>query len=201
MGQITVERNIGGIDGLCIITPAVHGDPRGCFVETYNQRDMEEAGFRFRFVQDNQSSSVGGVLRGLHYQKQYPQAKLVRVIRGEVFDVVVDLRKGSSTFGQACSILLTAENRKQCLIPRGFAHGYLVLSDFAEFCYKCDDYYHPADEGGIAWNDPALGIAWPRLEGAYRGTPDAEGYTVNGKPLILSDRDRRWGGLRDTFMF
>ena len=201
MGQITVEKNVNGIIGLCVITPAVHGDSRGYFMETYHQRDMEEAGLNYAFVQDNQSASSKGVLRGLHYQKQYPQTKLVRVIRGEVFDVAVDLRKDSPTFGKHCGVLLSEENRKQFLIPRGFAHGFLVLSDFAEFCYKCDDFYHPNDEGGVAWNDPEIGIAWPKLEGAYRGTPAAAGYTVDGVPLNLSDKDQKWMGLKDTFTF
>jgi len=158
MGQIKVEKNIGGIEGLCIITPAVHGDNRGYFMETYSQRDMEEEGLFYNFVQDNQSSSVRGVLRGLHFQKQYPQTKLVRVINGSVFDVAVDLRSGSATYGKHYGIELTEENKKQFLIPRGFAHGFLVLSDVAEFCYKCDDFYHANDEGGMAWNDPDIGI-------------------------------------------
>ena len=195
MGQITVEKNLGGIEGLCVITPALHGDSRGSFMETYSQRDMAEAGLDITFVQDNQSMSVRGVLRGLHFQKQYPQTKLVRVIRGEVFDVAVDLRKGSATFGQWHGDLLSAENRRQFLIPRGFAHGFLVLSDEAEFCYKCDDFYHPNDEGGLAWNDPAIGVIWPGVEGAYQGTASAEGYTYRGTPLILSAKDQNWPGL------
>ena len=149
MGQITVEKNVGGIEGLCIITPAVHGDARGYFMETYNQQDMDEAGLTMRFVQDNQSSSPKGVLRGLHFQKQYPQGKLVRVVRGNVFDVAVDLRKGSATYGKWFGMELSAENKKQFYIPEGFAHGYLVLSDYAEFCYKCTDFYHPGDDGEI----------------------------------------------------
>ena len=201
MGQIAVEKNVNGIAGLCVITPAIHGDSRGYFSETYNQRDMAEAGLDYIFVQDNQSASARGVLRGLHYQKQFPQTKLVRVIRGEVFDVVVDLRKDSPTFGKHYGLLLSEENRKQFLIPKGFAHGFLVLSEIAEFCYKCDDFYHPNDEGGLAWNDPEIGIAWPKLEGTYRGTPAAEGYTVDGTPLILSDKDQKWRGLKDTFTF
>ena len=142
MGQIHVDYNVGGIEGLCVIAPAVHGDSRGYFTETYSQRDMAEAGLDIQFVQDNQSMSTKGVLRGLHFQKQYPQTKLVRVIRGSVFDVAVDLRSGSDTFGQWHGELLTEENKRQFLIPRGFAHGFLVLSDVAEFCYKCDDFYH-----------------------------------------------------------
>ena len=201
MGQITAVKNVGGIEGLCLITPAVHGDSRGYFMETYNQKDMEEAGLFYNFVQDNQSSSTKGVLRGLHFQKQFPQAKLVRVIRGTVFDVAVDLREGSKTYGKWHGELLTEEGRQQFLIPRGFAHGFLVLSDIAEFCYKCDDFYHPDDEGGMAWNDPEIGIEWPLLEGAYRGTPSAEGYTVDGIPLKLSDKDQKWLGIKETFHF
>jgi len=201
MGQITVERDVSGIAGLCVITPAVHGDARGYFVETYNQRDMEKAGFRISFVQHNQSMSVKGVLRGLHFQKQYPQTKLVRVIRGAVFDVAVDLRKGSPTFGKHHGEILTEENKKQFLVPRGFAHGFLVLTDEAEFCYLCDDFYHPNDEGGMAWNDPEIGIQWPGVTGEYRGTPSAEGYAIDGVPLNLSEKDQKWLGFRDTFTF
>ena len=201
MGQITVEKNVNGIAGLCVITPALHGDSRGYFMETYNQHDMEEAGLNYVFVQDNQSASTKGVLRGLHYQKHFPQTKLVRVFRGEVFDVVVDLRKDSPTFGKHYGILLSEENRKQFLIPKGFAHGFLVLSDIAEFCYKCDDFYHPNDEGGLAWNDPEIDIAWPKLEGNYHGTASADGYTVDGIALNLSDKDQKWLGLKDTFTF
>lgn len=201
MGQILVERDLDGIKGLCLITPAVHGDSRGYFMETFSQRDMEEAGFDITFVQDNQSMSTKGVLRGLHFQKQYPQTKLVRVIKGEVFDVAVDLRKSSDTYGHWHGELLTEENKKQFLIPRGFAHGFLVLSETAEFCYKCDDFYHPNDEGGMAWNDPAIGIVWPRLQGSYNGTASAEGYSVDGTPLNLSEKDQKWLGIKDTFKF
>ncbi len=202
MGQITVEKNIDGIEGLCVITPAVHGDNRGYFMETYNANDMKEAGLDILFVQDNQSMSAKGVLRGLHFQKQYPQTKLVRVIRGEVFDVAIDLRSGSATFGKYHGELLTADNKKQFLIPRGFAHGFLVLSDTAEFCYKCDDFYHPNDEGGMAWNDPEIGIRWPEVTGSYPGSADASGYTLSdGTPLILSDKDQKWLGIADTFKF
>lgn len=151
MGQIKVDYNVDGIEGLCVISPAVHGDSRGYFMETYNANDMKEAGLDILFVQDNQSMSTKGVLRGLHFQKQYPQTKLVRVIKGSVFDVAVDLRSGSPTYGKYHGELLTEENKKQFLIPRGFAHGFLVLSDTAEFCYKCDDFYHANDEGGMAW--------------------------------------------------
>lgn len=196
MGQITVEKNVGGIEGLCVITPAVHGDHRGYFMETYSQRDMEENGIQIHFVQDNQSMSNKGVLRGLHFQKNYPQTKLVRVIRGSVFDVAVDLRKDSKTFGKWFGVELTEENKKQFLIPRGFAHGFLVLSDVAEFCYKCDDFYHANDEGGLAWNDPKLGIAWLDVVGEYRGSASAEGYTLaDGTKLILSEKDQKWDCL------
>ena len=164
MGQIKVEKNVAGIEGLCVIEPAVHGDSRGYFMETYNQNDMHENGLDMVFVQDNQSMSTKGVLRGLHYQKKYPQGKLVRVIKGSVFDVAVDLRKDSKTFGKWFGIELTEDNKKQFYIPEGFAHGFLVLSDVAEFCYKVTDFYHPGDEGGLMWNDPTIGIDWP-LEG------------------------------------
>ncbi len=198
MSQITVEKNVGGIQGLCVITPTIHGDSRGYFMETYSARDMAEAGLNIVFVQDNQSMSRKGVLRGLHFQKQYPQTKLVRVIKGEVYDVAVDLRADSSTYGKYHGELLTEENKKQFLIPRGFAHGFLVLSDTAEFCYKCDDFYHANDEGGLAWNDPEIGIEWPRLSGCYNGTASSEGYTVDRDPLILSDKDQKWLRLKDT---
>ena len=200
MGQIKVEKNVNGIEGLCVITPAVHGDSRGYFMETYSQRDMEENGLFIPFVQDNQSMSTKGVLRGLHFQKHYPQTKLVRVIRGSVFDVAVDLRTGSKTFGKWYGIELTEENKKQFLIPKGFAHGFLVLSDEAEFCYKCDDFYHGDDEGGLAWNDPAIGITWPQVQGTYNGTPSAQGYTLSdGTPLNISDKDQKWPVLEIQF--
>ena len=196
MGQIQVQKNVGGIEGLCIIEPAVHGDNRGYFMETYNQNDMHEAGLDMVFVQDNQSMSVKGVLRGLHFQKQYAQGKLVRVIKGAVFDVAVDLRQGSETYGKWYGVELTAENHKQFYIPEGFAHGFLVLSDTAEFCYKCTDFYHPGDEGGLAWNDPKIGIRWPDLCGVYNGTASAEGYKMSdGTPLNMSEKDQKWAGL------
>lgn len=202
MGQITVEKNVGGIEGLCVITPAVHGDNRGYFMETYSKRDMAEAGIDIDFVQDNQSGSVKGVLRGLHFQKQYPQTKLVRVIKGSVFDVCVDLRKDSKTYGKWYGVELTAENNKQFLIPKGFAHGFLVLSDSAEFCYKCDDFWHPNDEGGLAWNDPAIGIEWPELTGVYPGSASAAGYSLkDGTALTLSEKDQKWDTLENTFTF
>ena len=202
MGQIKVEKNVGGIEGLCVITPAVHGDSRGYFMETYSLRDMAEAGIDITFVQDNQSMSTKGVLRGLHFQKNYPQTKLVRVIKGSVYDVAVDLRSDSGTYGKWYGVELTDANKKQFLIPRGFAHGFLVLSDTAEFCYKCDDFYHPNDEGGMAWNDPEIGITWPEVTGLYKGSAEAEGYTLaDGTPLNLSEKDQKWLGFKDTFKF
>ncbi len=201
MSQIKVDYDLDGIKGLCLITPAVHGDNRGYFMETYSQRDMEEAGLNITFVQDNQSMSTKGVLRGLHFQKQYPQTKLVRVIKGEVFDVAVDLRADSDTYGKWHGEILTEENKKQYLIPRGFAHGFLVLSDIAEFCYKCDDFYHANDEDGLAWNDPEIGIVWPKVVGEYNGSASAEGYGIDGIALNLSVKDQKWLGIKDTFKF
>ena len=163
MGKITVTPC--DIEGLYVIEPTVFKDERGYFVETYNQNDMKEAGLDMVFVQDNQSMSTRGVLRGLHFQKQFPQGKLVRVVRGKVFDVAVDLRSDSKTYGKWFGVELSAENMKQFYIPEGFAHGFLVLSDEAEFCYKCTDFYHPGDEGGLAWNDPEIGVEWPLEEG------------------------------------
>lgn len=198
MGQIKVEKNAGGIEGLCVIEPAVHGDSRGYFMETYNQNDMKEAGLELVFVQDNQSSSSRGVLRGLHFQKEHPQGKLVRVIRGRVFDVVVDLRKDSDTYGKWHGVELSEENKKQFLIPKGFAHGYLVLSDWAEFCYKCTDFYHPGDEGGLIWNDPDIGIQWPEVKGEYPGNGSSASYQMeDGLPLIMNERDQSWCGIRE----
>ncbi len=179
MGQIKIEKDVDGIEGLCVIEPEIHLDARGYFTESYNQKDMQEAGLNVDFVQDNQSGSVKGVLRGLHYQKEHPQGKLVRVIRGKVYDVAVDIRRGSVTYGKWFGIELSEENRKQLYIPEGFAHGFLVLSENAEFCYKCTDFYYPGDEGGIAWNDPTLGIQWPEIEGEYQ----------------LSEKDKNWKGL------
>ena len=193
MGQIKVTYNLSGIEGLCLIVSTVHGDERGYCMETFSQRDMYEAGLYFSFVQDNQSMSTKGVLRGLHFQKRFPQTKLVRVIKGSVYDVAVDLRAGSPTYGNYHGEILTEDNRKQYLIPRGFAHGFLVLSDVAEFCYKCDDFYHPNDEGGLAWNDPKIGIRWPQVKGEYQGSASAEGYTLeDGTPLNLSEKDQKW---------
>ena len=199
MGQIKVTK--ATIEGLYVIEPTVHGDSRGYFVETYNQNDMHEAGLDMVFVQDNQSMSTKGVLRGLHFQKQYPQGKLVRVIQGTVFDVAVDLRAGSKTYGQWFGVELSEENNKQFYISEGFAHGFLVLSDVAKFCYKVTDFYHPGDEGGLAWNDPEIGIVWPGVKGTYEGTASAKGYCLDGMKLNLSDKDQKWLGIRDTFMF
>ena len=202
MGQIKVEKNVGGIQGLCVIKPTVHGDSRGYFMETYNENDMKEAGLDMVFVQDNQSCSTKGVLRGLHFQKSFPQGKLVRVIKGSVYDVAVDLRSNSETYGKYYGIELTEENKKQFYIPQGFAHGFLVLSDLAEFCYKCTDFYHPGDEGGMAWNDPEIGIQWPQVKGSYQGSASAEGYVMeDGTALNLSDKDQKWLGIKDTFKF
>ena len=184
MGKITVTPC--DIEGLYVIEPTVFKDERGYFVETYNQNDMKEAGLDMVFVQDNQSMSTRGVLRGLHFQKQFPQGKLVRVVRGKVFDVAVDLKSDSKTYGKWFGVELSAENMKQFYIPEGFAHGFLVLSDEAEFCYKCTDFYHPGDEGGLAWNDPEIGVGWPLEEGV---------------DLIISEKDQKWKGLKDTFKF
>lgn len=200
MGQIKVTKC--PIEGLYIIEPTVHGDNRGYFIETYNQNDMHEAGLDMVFVQDNQSMSTKGVLRGLHFQKQYPQGKLVRVIKGSVFDVAVDLRYGSDTYGKWYGVELTEENKKQFYISEGFAHGFLVLSETAEFCYKVTDFYHPGDEGGLAWNDPEIGVEWPQLTGSYNGTPSSKGYILkDGTKLNLSEKDQNWLGLNDTFKF
>lgn len=181
MGKITVETC--DIEGLKIITPTVFGDSRGYFMETYNYNDFAEAGITEKFVQDNQSASKKGVLRGLHFQINYPQDKLVRVVNGEVFDVAVDVRKDSDTFGKWFGVVLSAENKKQFFIPKGFAHGFMVLSDYAEFCYKCTDFYHPNDEGGIYYADKEIGIDWPIPE---------------GMELIMSDKDTKWKGLSET---
>ena len=161
------------IDGVLIIDPQVFGDDRGYFMETFNAEDFKKNHISNVFVQDNQSKSKKGVLRGLHYQVEHPQAKLVRVLEGEVFDVAVDLRKGSTTFGKWVGVTLSGDNKRMFLIPRGFAHGFVVLSDTATFTYKCDDFYHPEDEGGIRYDDPAIGVVWP-----YEGE------------LILSDKDK-----------
>lgn len=179
MGNIKVTAC--DIKGLYVIEPEVHGDERGYFMETYNYNDMKAHGLDMVFVQDNQAKSKKGVLRGLHFQLEHPQGKLVRVISGKVFDVAVDLRPGSETYGKWHGVELSAENKKQFYVPEGFAHGYLVLSDEAEFCYKCTDFYHPGDEGGLLWNDPAVGVEWP----------------TEGLELLLLERDQKWGTLAD----
>jgi len=170
------------IEGVKIVDVNAYGDSRGYFMETYKQSDFVAGGIGCVFVQDNQSSSVRGVLRGLHFQVDHPQSKLVRVVSGKVFDVAVDLRKDSATYGKWEGVVLSAENKRQFFIPRGFAHGFLVLSDSAEFCYKCDDVYHPGDEGGLMWNDPKIGIEWPALDGDD---------LFDESQLVLSDKDRR----------
>ncbi|SDB30107.1 dTDP-4-dehydrorhamnose 3,5-epimerase [Eubacterium oxidoreducens] len=198
MGEIQVEKDVGGIKGLSVITPKVYGDSRGYFVETYNKKDLQDHGLMMEFVQDNQSKSVKGVLRGLHFQIHHPQGKLVRVTKGVVYDVAVDLRADSESYGKWYGIELSESNFKQLYIPEGFAHGFLVLSKEAEFSYKCTDFYHPGDEGGIAWNDPKIGINWPGLYGIYQGDAKAEGYHLeDGTPLILSEKDERWDGIDD----
>lgn len=169
------------IPGVLVVDVRHFPDDRGYFMETYTERDFVQGGIATHFVQDNQSSSTRGVLRGLHYQIKHPQAKLVRVTQGVVFDVAVDLRPESPTYGKWEGVILSAENRRQFFIPRRFAHGFLVLSERAEFCYKCDDYYHPNDEGGLMWNDETIGIEWPLL-----------GASEHEKPLeiLLSEKDR-----------
>jgi dTDP-4-dehydrorhamnose 3,5-epimerase len=174
---LTVEA--GPLEGLYEIHPRVFGDSRGYFFETYSQRDFNAAGLSMVFVQDNQSRSVRGVLRGLHYQKTHPQGKLVRVIEGEVFDVAVDIRPGSPSLGKWHAVILSGEKQNQFYIAPGFAHGFLVLSESAVFAYKCTDFYHPDDEGGIVWNDPALGIVWPDL----------------GMDYLLSEKDKTLPGF------
>jgi dTDP-4-dehydrorhamnose 3,5-epimerase len=167
------------LPGVCVLEPVVHGDPRGFFLEFYNRQTFAQLGIVHTFVQDNHSRSRQGVLRGLHYQLPRPQAKLVRVILGEVYDVAVDVRRGSPTFGAWTGVTLSARNMKLLFMPEGFAHGFYVLSDAAEFCYKCSDFYAPADERGVIWNDPDLAIAWP----------------LQGGPPILSSKDAAYGTL------
>ena len=169
------------IEGVIVVDVKSYGDERGYFMETYKQPDFAKGGIDVNFVQDNQSSSTKGVLRGLHFQINHPQSKLVRVVSGEVFDVAVDLRDGSPTYGKWEGVILSAENRRQFFIPRGFAHGFLVLSETAEFCYKCDDVYHPNDEGGLMWNDPSIGIEWPPLQGKQ---------SFDAGDVILSEKDK-----------
>lgn len=169
------------IKDLYVVEPTVFGDNRGYFMETYSKQAFLEAGLNYDFLQDNQSSSKKGVLRGLHFQKTFPQAKLVRVLKGEVFDVAVDLRAGSPTYGEWVGVLLSEENKKQFMIPRGFAHGFVVVSDYAEFAYKCDELYHPEDEGGLMWNDESIGIEWPDVG-----------------EIILSEKDKKHPSLKDS---
>lgn len=175
--------NETSIEGVYIIEPTVFGDERGYFMETYQKEEFVNAGLNYEFVQDNQSKSKKGVLRGLHFQYTQPQGKLVRVVKGEVFDVAVDLRKDSDTYGKWVGVVLSDDNKKQFFIPEGFAHGFVVLSDEAEFTYKCTDFYKADDEGGIKWDDPEIGIDWP---------------IDNIPELILSDKDKKWKPLKDT---
>ncbi|WP_407935027.1 MULTISPECIES: dTDP-4-dehydrorhamnose 3,5-epimerase [Clostridium] len=170
------------IDGVYVIEPKVFGDNRGYFMETYNKNDFFEAGLKMEFVQDNESKSKKGVLRGLHFQTKHTQGKLVRVTKGQVFDVAVDLRKGSATFGKWEGVILTDENKKQFYVPEGFAHGFLVLSDVAVFNYKCTDYYAPEYDSGVLWNDEDIAIKWP-LDGI--------------EEILLSDKDKIQKGLKD----
>ena len=179
------EKQETGIEGLYVIKPTVFEDNRGFFMETYQKQDFAAIGIAQEFVQDNQSGSTKGVLRGLHFQKEYAQSKLVRVIKGAVYDVAVDLRRDSKTYGKYYGVILTEENKLQLFIPKGFAHGYLVLSEEAEFTYKCDDYYHPGDEGGLIWNDPTIGIQWPL---------DKIGGEEN---IIQSEKDKNWPKLNE----
>ena len=189
MGKFTFTQT--EIPGVVVIEPQVFGDDRGYFMETYQKDQFAEAGIDKEFVQDNQSRSTRGVLRGLHFQKNHTQGKLVRVTRGEVYDVAVDCRPNSATFGKWVGVTLSEENKKMFYIPEGFAHGFLVLSDVAEFCYKVTDFYHPEDEMGIAWNDPDIAVAWPEVVGSYSGSASGEGYTLaDGTPLRLSAKDR-----------
>jgi len=175
------------IDGLVLITPKVFGDERGFFMETYNKKEFFENGLRVNFVQSNHSRSVKGVLRGLHFQKgESAQAKLIRVVRGRVFDVAVDLRPSSATFGQWQGVELSEENKQLFFVPKGFAHGFLALSDMVDFEYQVDNFYQPEAEGGIIWNDPDINITWPKA----------------GK-LIISEKDRRLPSLaqiKDTLV-
>ena len=172
------------IEGVYIIEPTVFGDNRGYFMETYSKKDFEEIGLNYDFVQDNQSKSKKGVLRGLHFQKENSQAKLVRCIKGEVFDVAVDLRPGSLTYGKWEGVRLSEENKKMFMIPKGFAHGFLVLSDEAEFTYKCDDIYNPTAEGGLAWNDKDVAIEWPM-------------ENMKEEELLTSEKDSKWPTLEE----
>lgn len=172
------------IEGVCVIEPTVFGDDRGYFMETYKKTDFEELGINCEFVQDNQSKSRKGVLRGLHFQKENTQLKIVRCIKGSVFDVAVDLRPGSKTYGKWEGVTLTEENKKMFLIPKGCAHGFLVLSDEAEFVYKCDDVYNYEAEGGLKWDDPDVGIEWPMGD-------------LKPEDLLTSEKDSKWPSLKE----
>ncbi len=185
MGNFTFHET--DIKGVYVIDVKSYGDERGYFMETYKESDFRAAGLNYCFVQDNQSSSRRGVLRGLHFQKKHPQAKLVRVLSGEVFDVVVDLRENSETYGKWIGAVLSAANHRQFMIPRGFAHGFLVLSEYAEFAYKCDDVYHPEDEGGIVWNDPDIGIEWPDTEGIILSEKDCRLPTLAESKMVFTE--------------
>ncbi len=176
MGNFTFTET--KIKGVYIIDVKSYGDNRGYFMETYKETDFQAAGLNYSFVQDNQSSSRKGVLRGLHFQRNHPQAKLVRVLQGEVFDAAVDLRRDSETYGQWVGVLLSGENKRQFMIPRGFAHGFVVVSDYAEFAYKCDEVYHPEDEGGLIWNDPDIGIEWPEVGEVILSEKDKKNPTL-----------------------
>ena len=183
-----MEKQIGNfifketsIKDVFVIETKKFGDNRGYFMETYKKQDFDNAGLKYDFVQDNQSKSKKGVLRGLHFQKTFPQAKLVRCLEGEVFDVCVDLRKNSETYGKWEGVVLSGEKGNQFMIPRGFAHGFLVLSETATFCYKCDEFYHPEDEGGIAYDDPDVNINW----------------NFDGE-ILLSEKDKKHPCLRES---
>lgn len=178
-GNFTFRRT--KLAGVIVVEPKVYGDARGFFMETYKRDDFVKGGITADFGQDNQSHSVKGVIRGLHFQKRFPQAKLIRVLSGRIFDVAVDLRPESPTYGQWDGVVLSAENRRQVFIPRGFAHGFRVLSEAADIAYKCDDVWHLEDEGGLLWNDPAFGIAWPAAEGET---------AFDERSVVLSEKDR-----------
>ena len=185
------------IKGVWLIKPERHGDARGYFCESFKKAEFENAVGHVEFVQDNESMSSRGVLRGLHFQRgEFSQAKLVRVSQGRVLDVAVDIRKDSPTFGRYVAVELSQENGCQLFIPRHFAHGFLVLSDEAEFCYKCTDFYHQNDEGGIAWNDPDINIRWPEVTGAYSGNADSSNYRFKNSAIIMSEKDKNWPTLK-----
>lgn len=189
MGRIIVEAT--PLKGVYVIEPHVFGDERGYFFESYNERDFQTFGLEMRFVQDNQSMSTRGVLRGMHFQKQHAQGKLVRTLAGSVYDVVVDIRPGSETYGKWFGVELSEDNHRQLYIEPGFAHGYLALTDKAVFAYKTTDYYHPEDEGGLLWNDPEIGIHWPCVEAG----PDGSLRLQDGTELTINERDRHWPTL------